>query len=135
LEKSVAEQTGRKKRLVKNPETFRERALKAGEADAKPGKRSRAGSIVSKVLSPIGRPFKALGRFLARFRAFRLVGRILLPHYLRTSWQELKQVKWPNWTESRRLTFAVIIFAAVFGALIAAVDFGLDKLFRDILLK
>jgi preprotein translocase subunit SecE len=136
LEKSVAEQTGgRKKRLVKNPETFRERALKAGEAGDKPSKRSRLKSIFSKVLSPVGRLFKVLGRFLARFKALRFIGRIILPRYLRTSWQELKQVKWPNWQESRRLTFAVILFAVVFGALIAAVDFGLDKLFRNILLK
>lgn len=129
------ENGGRKKRLVKNPETFRERALKASEESDKPAKRQLVRQAGGKVASPIGKPFKAAGGFLGKFRIFRLLGRILLPRYFRTSWQELKGVKWPGWQESRRLTFAVLLFAAIFGVAIAVVDYGLDKLFRNILLK
>ncbi|MDB5184488.1 MAG: Protein translocase subunit SecE [Candidatus Saccharibacteria bacterium] len=130
------------KRRVKNPETFREKALKASEAGDKLSKRQRvrggAASGFAKVFGPIGR---ALQKFFG-FKAFRplrrpvrLVGLILLPPYFRKSWRELKLVEWPSWPESRRLTFAVLVFAFVFGASVAVVDYGLDKLFREVLLK
>ena len=83
-------------------------------------------------------PLKQIGhavRWFFRLRPIRFVGRILGFGYFRSSAQELKQVTWPNWRESRRLTTAVIIFSVVFGALIALVDYGLDKLFKQVLLK
>ncbi|MBL8121365.1 preprotein translocase subunit SecE [Candidatus Saccharibacteria bacterium] len=55
--------------------------------------------------------------------------------YMRDSWRELRGVTWPTFREGRRLTTAVIIFSIVFGLLIAGIDFGLDKAFRQILLK
>ncbi|MCA9326638.1 preprotein translocase subunit SecE, partial [Candidatus Saccharibacteria bacterium] len=67
-------------------------------------------------------PFK----FIAKVAGW--VGLILVPRYIRSSFKELKHVTWPNRKESRALTRAVLIFAIVFGASIALVDFGLDKL-------
>ncbi|HWB39157.1 MAG TPA: preprotein translocase subunit SecE [Candidatus Saccharimonadales bacterium] len=138
----MADQPAKKKRIVKNPETFRERAVKASEAGDKPTRRTRVLSPVGRLLRLVAKPFVLLGRLVARIpgvkllrRPFRLIGLILVPKYFRNSWQELKLVKWPSRRDSRRLTFAVIIFATVFGALIAIVDYGLDKLFRNILLK
>lgn len=125
------------KRRVKNPETFRERALKASEAS--PTKRQ---GIVKRVLSPVFKPLaKAVRSFFGQKafkpfrRPFKLIGKIIFPVYLRRSWQELRLVTWPSWRESRRLTFAVLIFAVVFGAAVAGVDYGLDKIFKNILLK
>lgn len=83
-------------------------------------------------------PLQQIGhgiRWFFRLKGVRLIGRILGLTYVRSSWQELQMVTWPTRREGRRLTTAVIIFAIVFGALIAAVDFGLDKLFRQVLLK
>jgi preprotein translocase SecE subunit len=83
-------------------------------------------------------PLKQIGhalRWFFRLRAIRFIGRILGLSYLRGSWKELKQVTWPTMREGRRLTTAVIIFSIVFGALIALADFGLDKLFKQLLLK
>ena len=83
-------------------------------------------------------PLKQLGhglRWFFRLRAIRLLGRILGFTYIRSSWRELQQVTWPTRREGRRLTTAVIIFSVIFGALIAIVDFGLDKLFKHVLLK
>jgi preprotein translocase SecE subunit len=75
-------------------------------------------------------------KFWRPFRfVFRWLGLILWPPYFRHSFQELKLVTWPNFKQSWRLTFAVLGFAAVFGALIAGLDFGLDKLFKEVLLK
>ncbi|MBP9761561.1 preprotein translocase subunit SecE [Candidatus Saccharibacteria bacterium] len=65
----------------------------------------------------------------------RLIGRILGFRYVSSSWQELKQVTWPTFRESRRLTLAVIIFSIVFGLIIAIVDYGLDKVFKQLLIK
>ena len=123
------------KRLVKNPETFRERALKATEASDKPNQVTRLKGVGSQVTSPV---FKPIGNTLGRIFAFKplaLVGKIIFPVYFRQSWRELRLVTWPNWKESRQLTYAVLVFAVVFGAAIAVVDYGLDKVFRGILLK
>ncbi|HEX7633605.1 MAG TPA: preprotein translocase subunit SecE [Candidatus Saccharimonadales bacterium] len=123
------------KRRVKNPETFREKALKAAETDEQPSTVSRVKSASGKVTSPVTGPIGRLGRWLGKFKVFRIISRILVPKYFRQSYQELKLVTWPSWGESRRLTGAVLVFAIVFGGLVALVDFGLDKLFRNILLK
>ncbi len=131
-----------KKRLVKNPETFRERAVKAVEASDKPRRRHRIWNGFKRVLrpifSPIARGIRALFRhqpfkFIARVS--RWIGLVLVPPYFRKSWHELRKVTWPNWKQSRQLTFAVLVFAVVFGAMVAIVDYGLDKLFRAVLLK
>ena len=120
-----------KKRQVKNPETFRERALKVSESEDKPVKISRLKVFLVRVFGPAGK----ILRKLSNFKPIKLIGKIIFPSYFRSSWRELKQVTWPSWRQSRQLTFAVLLFAFIFGALIAVVDFGLDKLFRNILLK
>lgn len=43
-------------------------------------------------------------------------------------------VTWPSRQQTRQLTFAVILFSIVFGILVALVDFGLDKLFKKVIL-
>ena len=123
------------KRRLRPPQTVRERAEAAKEP--KPEKKKR----LPKTKATIGRPFKAAGAFLGKYRVFRIagkvlsfIGRIVLPTYLRSSWQEIKLVTWPGRRESIRLTVAVIGFAVVFGALVASLDFGLSHLFRIIIL-
>lgn len=136
------DQSSKTKRRVKNPESFRERAVKAAEEGDKPKKTKRLRQAIGKVVTPIFRPIgKALSK-IAKFKIFkpfrkplRFIGKILFPTYLRNSWQELKLVTWPSWKQSRQLTSAVLIFAFVFGVIVAVVDYGLDKLFKDILLK
>lgn len=119
------------KRLVKNPETFRERAVKAGEAGDKPTRSETVKKAGGSLFSPLTSPLRRIGNF----KPVRLVGKVIVPPYVRNSWKELKLVTWPTWKESRQLTFAVLVFAIIFGAVIALVDFGLDKIFRNILLK
>ena len=138
----MAEEESKSKRRVRDPETFRERAVKAAESDQQPAKRRRVSNFLARLLGfifkPIGRALKFIfyrQPFLLLRRPFHLIGMILLPVYLRNSWRELKQVTWPSWQQSRQLTLAVIIFAAIFGAVIAGLDYGLDKFFKQLLLK
>lgn len=83
-------------------------------------------------------PLKQIGhgiRWFFMLKAVRFLGRILGLTYVRDSFKELRTVTWPSLKESTRLTGAVLIFSLVFGLFVALVDFGLDKLFKQILLK
>ncbi|HEX5744029.1 MAG TPA: preprotein translocase subunit SecE [Candidatus Saccharimonadales bacterium] len=125
-----------KKRQVKDPETFRERALKASEAEdaartkskrRRPRTRKAAGSLAGAVAPPLKR--------IGRTKPARSIGKVVFPAYFRNSLRELKMVTWPNWKKSRQLTFAVLVFAIIFAALISVVDYGLNKVFKSILLN
>lgn len=128
----MAEDTEKpKRRTVKQAETVREKAEKAVESSKKPRR-------LQATKHQAGAPLRATGRGLGKlgkFKPFRIIGLILVPPYFRNSWKELRQVTWPKRRESFRLMFAVVAFAAVFGGLVAALDFGLDKVFKEVLLK
>lgn len=120
-----------KRRLVKKAETVREKAQKAAESSSQPRR-------LHATRRKAGAPFRAAGKGakrLGKFKPFRIIGFILVPPYFRNSWKELRQVTWPTFPVSLRLTFAVIIFAVVFGLFVALLDFGLGKLFKQVLLK
>lgn len=128
----MAEDTGKsKRRVIKKTESVREKAEKAIESGKQPRRLHTTKRRVAAPFQFIGRIFGKLGKF----KPFRIIGYILVPPYLRNSWKELRQVTWTKRKDSFRLTFAVIIFAVVFGCLVAALDFGLDKLFKEVLLK
>lgn len=130
---------------VRKTETVRERSSKAA---TQPVKRTR----IRKTARVASTPFRLLGRLVKtvirpfRFilrpfksRPARFVGRILakvfMVSYFKGAWHELRQVTWPNRKETRQLTLAVFAFAVVFSAIITAVDYGLDKIFKQVLLK
>ncbi len=127
-----------KKRRLKPAETVRARAEKAASAPVKPKRvRKTAGKVARpfKAASSVGKkeyylpiPDNKVGRFLNKRRH-------IIPSYFRKSWQELKMVTWPGRRETWKLTLAVITFAVLFGVLIAITDYGLDKIFRKVLLK
>lgn len=120
-----------KRRLVKPAETVREKAEKATEEAKQPRR-------LNMTRTKAGTPFRAAGRGLkkaGKVKPLRILGFIVVPPYLRNSWKELRQVTWPKFRISVRLTFAVIAFAVVFGALVAVIDLGLDKVFKEVLLK
>jgi preprotein translocase subunit SecE len=121
-------------RRIRRIETIREKVEKGSAVEDTPKKRGpirRFFSMFSKPLRPVGRFF----RWLSHYRVMRIIGYIIVWPYIRNSFKELKAVTWPTKRESRRLTLAVIVFAIVFGVLIAVVDYGLDKIFKRILLK
>ena len=138
----MAEEAKKTKRRVKDPVTFRERAIRASQESDKPKRKHRITSAAKKpvlaVFNPVVNAFKNVFSnkpFSYLIRPLKLIGKILLPSYLRNSWKELRQVTWLSWRQSIRLTIAVMIFAAVFGLMIAGIDYVLDKIFRQILLS
>lgn len=129
----VAEPAKPKRRMVKKAETVREKTEKSSQP--KPEKKQ---GVLRLALSYIAAPFKWIGRQLAklgRFKVVRIIGKILWPTYFRNSWKELRQVTWPSNRETWQLVLAVIVFSVVFGAIIAVTDYGLDKLFKQVIAK
>ena len=91
--------------------------------------------------SPLGKAGKSL-RSSGIFKPLRPAGSLLtrvlsrlIPRYFVNSWREVRQVTWPTRVETWRLTLAVFIFATIFGAMVAAVDKGLDEIFKKLILK
>ncbi len=127
--------TPAKRRLKAAPQSLREQSE---IATAKAGKAGRRG-IISTIL---GAPFRLLAhllrpvfKYLNKYKFFRIIGYIFVPPYFRSAWRELRLVVWPNFRQTRDLTFAVIVFSIIFGALVAVIDYGLDKVFRKVFLQ
>lgn len=121
------------RRLKAAPQTMRERAARESNKQPKPKRLSKVVTVFRplKKLGKIGslkiwKPFKAIGRFIGKFFVFR---------YLRQSSRELRQVEWPNRRQTFQLTSAVILFSLIFGIVVAVFDFGLDKLFKQVILR
>ncbi|HUP26472.1 MAG TPA: preprotein translocase subunit SecE, partial [Candidatus Limnocylindrales bacterium] len=106
-----------KKRLIKKPETVREKAAKS-DTGSTPRRIKRAGTTALRPIKAIGRtarkevylplPDTKTGRFLNKRRR-------ILPRYFSLAWQEVRQVKWPGRKETAKLTLAVFLFAIFFG--------------------
>lgn len=123
-----------KRRLRASSETLRERSVKLQEQAAAPKKPSTVRAFFWGFFLPLRWIGRQIGK-LGRFRVFRWIGYVLLPVYIRNSWRELRRVSWPNRRQTFALVWAVIVFSIVFGLLIAAVDYGLDKLFKELIVK
>lgn len=129
----------KKKRVIKKSETVREKATKSAEVTEKPKRLHKVRSAVKRPVGavkrvggkeyhPVKLPDNKTGKFMTKSRR-------ITPRYFRDAWGELKLVTWPNRKETTKLTVAVIVFAVAFGTLIAVVDYGLDKVFKALLLN
>jgi preprotein translocase SecE subunit len=126
-----------KRRLRAPAQTVREQAEKAQADAGKPPRKRRLKAAAATTRKPLGKiarifnyqPFKAVA-VVGRF-----IGRIIVPKFVRNAFKELRLVTWPDRKKTRQLTFAVLAFAIVFGVIITVVDYGLDKLFKAIILK
>lgn len=59
----------------------------------------------------------------------------ILPKFMIEAGQEIRLVTWPNARETTRLTIAVFVFAVIFATIVGILDYGLDKLFREVIIK
>lgn len=132
--KSPSKKSGSK--AARPKQTVRERSQT--EAAAKP-KRIRTG------VGRIGGKAKSAASFGKREYHLPLpdnkLGKILnkrvrlMPKFLINSWNEIRQVVWPNRRETWRLTFAVLIFSLIFGISVSLLDVGLDKIFKEVIIE
>lgn len=133
----------KKARIRKLAPTIRERAEVEQAKAAKP----RSGRL-GKVTKVASKPFRAVAKRRPKIpqnRAFKFIGKLfkpvlwvlnkLLPRYFINAWREVRQVTWPSRRETWRLTFAVFVFATIFGAIAYGVDKGLDDVFKKFVLK
>lgn len=82
--------------------------------------------------APPKRSKKTLKRPAAKNLFFIITGPI---GYVKGSWQELRQVRWPNRRATWSLTLAVIIFTMFFVGVILVLDAAFQYLFKEVLLK
>ena len=73
---------------------------------------------------------KPLKQTFILFRPFVALGR-----YLRDSWRELRQVRWPNRKATWKMVLAVLVYTAIFMILIGLLDLLFTWLFNLILGK
>lgn len=121
---------------ARRKQTVRERT-QSGDRGAKVRIRKTAGKLSSPIKSirrtgkkeyHLPLPDNRIGAVLSK-RAR------LTPKFISEAWNEIRLVTWPNARETWRLTIAVFVFAVVFAAIVGVLDFGLDKLFREVIIK
>ncbi len=130
-----------KKPRVRKVETVRERnAKEAAKVEAKANKQPKR--RVQRAANKVAKPFKKPASIITwpfRTRPVRWVGRVLgrifWPKYFRDAFKEVRLVTWPSRKNTWKLTFAVIVFAVVFGLAAAGTDFVLDKIIRRIVFR
>ena len=134
-DKIIMAENSKKTPHVRKGETMRDKAQKATDKSAKPRRLNITASAVNRPLkaaSVLGKKeFYLITPQEKGFRGFLTKRRRLTPSYLISSYKELREVSWPNRRETWKLMLSVFLFATVFGLLVTAVDFGLDKLFRE----
>jgi len=128
----------KKPRIRKTAPTIRER-VEAAQVKTQQEKPRRVSKAFTKAASPlkkvrvpahrIPKPVRTTGRYAKKGLGF------LVPRYFINSWREVRMVTWPTRKETWRLTAAVFIFAAIFGALVSGVDKVLDIIFKHFVLK
>ncbi|MDO4753025.1 MAG: preprotein translocase subunit SecE [Candidatus Saccharibacteria bacterium] len=102
----------REKVVIKDKKT--EKSAKAAKK-AEKKKEREVKNADSKKVFVLFRPFVALGR------------------YLRDSWREIRQVRWPNRKATWKMVLAVIIYTALFVAIISLLDIFFTWLFSLII--
>lgn len=93
-------------------------------AETKPDQKSHA---ENKAISTDSKPTKSKKPFVL-LRPFIAFGR-----YLRDSWRELRQVRWPNRKLTWKLTAAVLIYCAIFVVFIVLLDMFFTFIFNLLL--
>ena len=91
--------------------------------------KTKAKTAKAKIKAKANTPEKPLKQVFILARPFVALGR-----YLRNSWRELRQVRWPNRTATWKMTLAVLVYCAIFIVFIMLLD-ALFTFIFDLLLK
>jgi len=116
--------------------SIRERNRKAAESKEKPKRIRKAAGQAKRPVSGAAKVLTKEFHLLPRKNeaGFFTRSRNVTPKYFADSFQELKLVTWPGRKETWKLVFAVFVFALTLGVFIALLDYGISKVFRDIIL-
>ena len=91
--------------------------------------KTKAKAAKAKLKAKTNTPEKPLKQAFILARPFVALGR-----YLRNSWRELRQVRWPNRKATWKMTLAVLVYCAIFIVFIMLLD-ALFTFIFDLLLK
>ena len=91
--------------------------------------KTKAKAAKAKIKTKSNTPEKPLKQVFILARPFVALGR-----YLRNSWRELRQVRWPNRKATWKMTLAVLVYCAIFIVFIMLLD-ALFTFIFDLLLK
>lgn len=91
--------------------------------------KTKAKPTKTKTKAKTNTPEKPLKQVFILARPFVALGR-----YLRNSWRELRQVRWPNRKATWKMTLAVLVYCAIFIVFIMLLD-ALFTFIFDLLLK
>lgn len=81
---------------------------------AKPAKVQKSTKVKTKSTDRTEKPLKEVFILVRPF--------VALGRYLRDSWREIRQVRWPNRKATWKMTLAVIIYCALFAVFILLLD-------------
>ena len=112
IEEKAAEPVITREKVVLKDKKLAKNAKKEAKKEAKLAKKAEK---KDKKVFILFRPFVAIG------------------HYLKESWQELRQVRWPNRKTTWKLVIAILIYSALFIVLIVLLDSLFTMLFNLIL--
>jgi preprotein translocase SecE subunit len=102
-------------------------------------KKGEKKSIIKRFFGAIGSFFVKITAPVRRNRVWKFLRRTVLRSpfrgYFVSSWRELKKVQWPNRKTTWKLTLTVVMFSAVFAIITTSLDFGFEKLAKQIFLK
>ena len=121
---------------IRKSSSMRDSSAKSRAKADKPRKIRKAAGVAKKPFSKVKNALsqeyhliqpKKQDKFLTKSRK-------ITPGYFRSSWAEMKHVTWPGAMVTWRLVFAVFVFAIVLGTAIAVIDYGLEKLLREVIL-
>ena len=96
--------------------------------DKKSAKNAKKEAKKSKKAEKKAEKTKSNKKYFILFRPFCAFGR-----YLRDSWREIRQVRWPSRKLTWKMVLAVVIYAALFLVLITLLDILFDFVFKLIL--
>lgn len=132
----VSKDSNEEPKRLKKQQTVRERT-QVGES----GRKRRLRNTASKVKTPFAKARQTGKREYHLPMPDNRAGKILkkrvrlAPKFMREAGQEIRLVTWPSARETVSLTMAVFIFAVIFAAIVGVLDYGLDKLFREVIIN
>jgi preprotein translocase SecE subunit len=124
-----------KRRLKAAPLTVRERAEQSAQKTAAENANPKRSIRKSRSDEDVATKTKKSGPLRTIFSPLTWILSHIIPRYFKTAYAELRLTTWPNRKQSRQLTTAVVLFAIIFGIFVSVLDYGLNKLFKELFVK